>query len=427
MRPQRIVDVIRLQRALGRSQAALRTRQEERLRALVRHAYRRVPYYRSLLDGLGLRPEDIAGLDDLPRLPLLSRAALQGAPPAAFLAEGLRARDRVAVSTSGTTGEPLKMIYRRRDWTVMNLTWVRAFLAAGMSPWQKRAAFVGRRDRAEGRQWYERLGLWRRLDVSTWLDPGAWVEAVRAFRPDALVGYAMTLRVFAEAVRASGAADVRPRFVFSTGGMLDEGTRRVLREVFGAAVIDVFASVEGGCLAWECPACGGYHVSQDTLIVEVLKDGRPARPGESGEAVITNLHSWAMPLLRYRSGDQVVVSEKEPVCGRRLALLSGLQGRINDCVVFASGERISSQPFYFAIQDVPGVRRWRVRQESIDRLLVEIAPGPEFDESSARAILAGLADLVRGRMSVELSRVASFPFDPDRKFRQVESRIGSPS
>lgn len=427
MRPQQIADVIRLQRAQGRSPDVLRAGQEGKLRALVRHAYRRVPYYKRLLDGLGLRPEDIAGLDDLPRLPLLSRAVLQGASPGELLAEGLRARDCVAVSTSGTTGEPLKMIYRRRDWTVMNLTWVRAFLAAGMSPRHKRAAFVGRRERAEGRHWYERLGLWRRLDVSTWLDPGTWVEAVRGFRPEALVGYTMTLRVFAEAVRAAGAADIRPRFVFSTGGALGHGTRRILRDVFGAAVVDVFASVEGGCLAWECPTCGGYHVSQDTLIVEVLKDGRPAGPGESGEAVITNLHSWAMPLIRYRTGDQVVVSEREPVCGRKLALLSGLQGRINDCIVFASGERISSQPFYFAIQDVPGVRRWRVRQESIDRLLVEIEPGPGFDDSSARLIQAGLTDLVRGRMSVELSRVSSFPFDPDRKFRQVESRIGSPS
>jgi len=237
----------------------------------------------------------------------------------------------------------------------------------------------------------------------------------------------MTLRVFAEAVRELGVTDVRPRLVFTTGGMLEESTRRILQDVFGAQVIDIFASVEGGCLAWECRTCGGYHLSEDTLIIEVLKDGRPARPGESGEAVITNLHSWAMPLIRYRSGDEVTLAEAEPSCGRRLKLLSGIQGRVNDCIVFKTGERISSQPFYFAVQDVPGVRRWRITQESIDRLQVEIEPGPEFSEASERAIVGSLTDLVRSMMSVTLSRVSSFPFDPDRKFRQVQSKIAGPA
>jgi phenylacetate-CoA ligase len=305
----------------------------------------------------------------------------------------------------------------------MNLTWVRAFLAAGLSPWEKRAAFVGRREPAEGKQWYEHLGLWRRLDVSTWLDRSSWIEAVRSWKPAALVGYVMTLRVFAESVREAGATDIRPRLVFATGGMLDDETRRILRDVLGAEVVDVFASVEGGCLAWECRDCGGYHLSEDTVIVEVLKDGRPARPGESGEAVITNLHSWAMPLIRFQTGDDVAPAEAAPSCGLRLPLLSGVQGRVNDCIVFKTGERISSQPFYFAVQDVPGVKRWRITQESIDRLLVEIEPGAGFDEAAERAIVGSLEQLVRGTMAVTLSRVASFPFNPDRKFRQIRSKL----
>jgi phenylacetate-CoA ligase len=139
--------------------------------------------------------------------------------------------------------------------------------------------------------------------------------------------------------------------------------------------------------------------------------------------VITNLHSWAMPLIRYRSGDEVTLAETEPACGRTLRLLSGIQGRVNDCIVFKTGERMSSQPFYFAVQNVPGVRRWRITQESLDRLLVEIEPAPEFGEASERAIVGNLTDLVRGEMSVALARVSSFPFDPARKFRQVQSKI----
>ncbi len=375
------------------------------------------------MDGLELKPEDIRNAEDLRRLPLLSRDSLQRAPAAEFLAENIDPRTYVSVTTSGTTAQPLKVLYRREDWTIMNLTWVRAFLASGMSSWQKRAAFIGRRDPAEGRHWYEYFGFWRRKDISTWLDQEAWIEAVRRWKPAALVGYAMTLRVFAEAVQRHRILDVRPKFAFSTAGILDDVTRRILNDVLGAKVIDIYASVEGGCVAWECRACGGYHLSEDTLIVEILKDGRPARPGESGEAVITNLHSLAMPLIRYRTGDEVTLSQKEPSCGRRLPLLAGIQGRVNDCIVFRTGERLSSQPFFFAVQDVPGVGRWRITQESFDCLHVEIEPMPEFNESSKRTIVKNLTDLVRQEMSITISLVSSFPFDADLKFRQVQSKM----
>jgi phenylacetate-coenzyme A ligase PaaK-like adenylate-forming protein len=427
MHPYQILDGIRLLSAQRMSPEAVQAGQEKKLRALIHQAYHHVPFYRRIMDAHKLKPEDIQNAVDLQRLPLVSRDSLVRATAADITAGNIDLRRCVSPTTSGTSGQPLKVLFRREDWTIMNLTWVRAFLASGMSPRQKRAAFTGRRDSAEERHWYEYLGLWRRKDISTWLDRKAWIDAVRGWKPAALVGYSMTLRVLAEAVRKYGASDVRLKYVFSTAGILDDVTRAILKDVFGAQVIDIYASVEGGCLAWECRVCGGYHLSEDTLIVEILKDGRPARPGESGEVVITNLNSFAMPLIRYRHGDEVTLAGKEPACGRRLKLLAGIQGRVNDCIILKTGERISSQPFFFAVQEVPGVRQWRITQESFDRLQVEIEPTPEFRDSSEHLIIKNLQDLVREQMSITLSLVSSFPFDPDRKFRQVQSKVGSPT
>lgn len=425
MRLHQTAAAIRLQRAQWKSPESIQAVREKKLQALLHQAYHHVPYYRKLMDGLKLKPEDIRKVEDLKRLPLLSRDTLQESPAAEFTAQNIDLGKCASPTTSGTTGHPLRVLYRREDWTIMNLTWVRAFLASGLSPRQKRAAFVGRRDPAEGKHWYEYIGLWRRRDISTWLDRRTWIEEVRKWKPAALVGYAMTLRVFAEAVRESRAADVRPEFVFSTAGILDNVTRKMLKDVFGARVIDVYASVEGGCLAWECPECGAYHVSEDTLIVEILKDGRPARPGEAGEVVITNLHSFAMPLIRYRQGDEAAPARHEPRCGRSLSLLADIQGRVNDRIIFRSGERLPSQPFFFAVQDVPGVKQWRITQESLDRLHVEIEPTPEFDDSSRQRIVNNLNDLIRREMSITVSLVSSFPSDPDHKFRQVQSKMAA--
>ena len=427
MKPYQILDGLQLLRTQWKSREEIEAIQERKLRALIRQAYDHVPYYRRIMDARKLKPGDFRTALDLERLPLLSRNDLRGAPAAEFSDGTIPPGKCVAPTTSGTTGEPLRVLYRRKDWTIMNLTWLRAFQASGMSPWQKRAAFTGSRGPEEGRHWYEYFGVWRRKDISTWLDRKAWIEAVRGWKPAALVGYAMTLHVFAEAVQKSRVSDIRPEFIFSTAGILDPATRRVLNDVFGAEVVDIYASIESGCLAWECRECRGYHLSEDTLVVEILKDGRPARPGESGEVVITNLHSFAMPLIRYRNGDEAALAGHEPRCGRGLRLLAGIQGRVNDCVVFKSGERLSSQPFFFAVQDIPGVRRWRITQESFDRLHLEIEPTPEFDDSARQRILGNLKDLLRGEMSVTLSLVSSFPFDPDRKFRQVRSKLAGGS
>jgi phenylacetate-CoA ligase len=258
------------------------------------------------------------------------------------------------------------------------------------------------------------------------VSPDVWLSEVSRWRPHAIMGYVNVLRLFGESVLQAGGAGISPRLVFTTSELLDEGSRSFLGSVFKAPVFNIYASAEAGCMAWECPRCGAMHISSDTVVFEVLKDGHPVGAGEEGEVVVTNLHSYTMPFIRYRQGDLARMSARQPACGRNLPLLDAIEGRQDDCIVLPEGRRISYSPFYYCVQSTPGLRRWRIVQEDLHTLRVELEPGPGFDPAARAVIAANLRNVVGLDMAITVDVVASLTPEPGRKFRSVSSRVGRP-
>ncbi len=423
MYPYQIYDLFKLLRTQWKSPEAIKKLQEAKLKRLIHHAYQKVPYYHERLDSHGIRPQDIRKVEDLQILPLTSKKELQALSLEEKIAQGIDPERCKSFRTSGTTGLPLEIYFRQADWTLMNLTWGRAFVAAGMSPLHKRGTLSGKKDAKKRKSWYEHFGLFRTRDISTWQEPEEWIEELRDWKPQVLMGHVMVLRFLGEALQRSRNQDVAPNVVVSTSEALDHFSRQYLKSVFRCKILDVYAAYETGCIAWECEACSGYHMSSDTLVVEVLRDGRPVPPGGEGEMVVTNLHSYAMPFIRYRLGDLVVPSGKDPVCGRGFPLLERIQGRSDDCIVLRNGQKIASPPLYYAITPAAGVRRWRVIQEDWDRLRVEIEPDAAFGKDSQQLIQNNLRSLLGDRMKIEMALVDSIVTHPSLKFRSVSSKI----
>lgn len=306
----------------------------------------------------------------------------------------------------------------------MNLSWKRAYLASGMSPRDRIAAFIGSRQNETGKRWHERLGFFPRREISTWLEPHQWVDVLRAWHPQVITGYVMTLRLLADFLCDHEITEVRPRLLFHTSALLDDSSRSLFSRVFGCRVIDMYGSEEAGCIAWECRTCAEYHLSADMLIVEVLKDGRPAQPGEQGEVVITNLHSRAMPFIRYRQGDMVTVSGNSPRCGSSFPLITRIDGRIEDFLVLRTGRRMSPHPFYHCIDPVPGIKSWRILQERAGTMRLELVAGDDLIPGSLEKITKDLIALTQGQMEVEVATVDDIPVVAGAKFLAITSRAG---
>ena len=423
MRPHQVSDLFRMQRLQRRSPSRIRQVREKKLRSLVRHAYAKVPYYRELFDSVKIKPDDIRTPEDLAHLPQTSRAHLQDLDLKEKTAMGA-ALDRCRVSsTSGTTGIPLQIYLDRDDASLMGLAWARAFMAGGMKPWYRTAAFIGQEEVKTKSSWYEHLGLWRRLEISSGWDPAERVDRLQVWKPEVIVGYVMTLKILAEYIQKHGITGIHPELIFHSSAVLDPHSRRRLESVFQCRIVDVYGSDEAGCIAWECDECGGYHVSEDMVIVEIVKDGNPAPPGESGEVVITNLNSRVMPFIRYRQGDVCRLLDKEPVCGRTFALLDKVAGRTDDFIVLPGGQKISPHPLYHCIDPVSAVKRWRLVQESPGSVRLEIEPGEGFGEDSESVIRSCLARILGEAVRIQVSVVETIAVDPYMKFRAVSSNV----
>lgn len=407
-----------------RSPAGLRRVQERKLRRLVRHAYEHVAHYREAMDERGLRPDDIRGLEDLARLPILTKERLQSLPVEAKTADNVDLGHCREFMTSGTTGLPLRFYVTARDLTYRNLVCARTHKAAGIGPRDKIAVIAGDLKVNRRVSFRQRLGLWRRREISSWLGPDAWIEEMLSWKPTAIIGRVTTLRILGERMRDRGIDGIRPRIILSSAEMLDDGSRRFFRETFGSRVVDHYGCFETGCAAWECRVCGGYHVNADFIILEALApDGRPARPGEPGEVIVTNLHNLAMPFIRYRQGDDVVPSAKPARCGRGFPLLDRIDGRRDDRIVRLDGRRIPPQAVYHVLIPVPGVRRWRVEQNVPGRVTVLVEPREDFGPQAERVLVDTMQTLIGKDMAVDVVLVERFEADPARKTRTITVRI----
>src|SRR5262245_19974569 len=169
------------------------------------------------------------------------------------------------------------------------------------------------------------------------------------------------------------------------------------------------------------------HVNAESVYVEVLCDGRPARPGEAGSVVVTDLLNRAQPILRYQVGDVAVMSDRRCPCGRGLPLLERLEGREADYVVTASGELISgiSLTENFALH-VPGVAQLQIIQHAVEQFRFRIVRGPDFGPASLRR----LGELVEERFgpgsAYECEYVEYIPQEPSGKYRFCISHVPNP-
>ncbi len=424
MKVLHIYDLFCLLRNQWKNPQNLRRIQEKKLRRLIHHAYHHVPYYRDLFDSQKLKPTDIRSRKDLSLLPLTSRCTLHDLPIKEKTADNIDLSRCEHSSTSGTTGIPLKIYKTSYDSTIMSLSWARSFLSAGMMPWYKIAAFVGRADTKKKKSWYEYVGLWRRKEIFAGDSPREWIEQLRKLNPQVLVGYVMTLKMLGETLQNFLIQDIRPELIFHSSAILDDFSREYFQSVFHAKVIDIYGSDEAGCIAWECGTCGAYHVCEDMVHLEILKAGQPAPLGEEGDIVITNLHSYAMPFIRYKQEDVGSLSKKKSRCGRALPLFQHITGRVDDFILLKNGQKISPHTLYHCVDPVSGVRRWRITQEELGRITIEVEPVQGFCEEARKKITDNIQGLTGMALDVEIIPVDSIPVDYASKFRAVISKLG---
>jgi len=435
--------VMALQYQFDRSQfwpvTRLRAMQFAQLHQLASHAFRTMPFWRARLSGAGFDPAAPLTEEIWSRLPVLSRREVQSEGARLFCLSVPPDHGGISeLTTSGSSGMPVRtrttrllqrfwdaLVLRDAIWHDLDLTAKYAIIRNDTAPdaspphgrlvpdWGR--AFAG---------FPTAPAALLDLKRANTADQVAWLQREQ---PAYLMSYPSNLDLLArhclaEGIRLPGLRAVRP-----FGEVVTDEVREVMVTAWGAPVIDAYSAVETGMMALQCPhaAANGqvlFHVLSEGLLLEVLsEDGRPCVPGEVGRVVVTQLHNFVQPLLRYEIGDYVEVGAP-CACGRGLPVLNRIIGKTIDRFVLPNGERhfrtgVNRLTRSASIIQVQVVQTSRTAMEI--RVVLR-APLTTAEEADLRAALIAM---LGHPFDVTVVEVAEIPRHPSGKFRSFISDV----
>lgn len=402
--------------------------QLDRLRQLLTQAQNHVPYYRELFAKLNFDIRTIASLDDLQRLPFLTKAIIRQNQ------EQLKADNAehlARFNTGGSSGEPLIFFignerishdvaakWRATRWWDVDIG--DPEIVVWGSPIE-----LTSQDRV--RQIRDRLLRTRLLPAFEMNEANldGFVDTIRATRPVMLFGYPSSLSLIARHAEKRGKTmnKLGIKVAFVTSERLYDHQRDDIARVFGCPVANGYGGRDAGFIAHQCPQ-GGMHLTAEDIIVEIVdKDGKSVPKGEAGEVVVTHLATGEFPFIRYRTGDVAVLSAKSCACGRGLQMLDEIQGRTTDFVVAADGTIMHGLAVVYPIRDIPGIASFKVVQETLQRIVVHIVPGDNCGPDVEALISTGIKARLGKSVDVEVLRVGDIPREKSGKYRYVQSLV----
>lgn len=402
-----------------------------RLNELLIHARNNSTYYGKQLRHLDL---PLKSLEDVSRIPILSKADIQGNFEALQCSNIPRKRFELS-RTGGSTGEPTYYYWDRRgmDWNRASV--YRSAEWAGVALGERTIQMSGSHfDYSQAQKTFNRivylLQRYRDYPVAFLTEElmDRYLEGISRWQPTSIWGYASGIHSFARHIQKHHPNASFPylKALITSSETLHPQQRETINSVFGAGKVhDNYGSREM-YMGAECRAHNGYHLHAEVLLLEVVdKNNQPCPPGEVGRIVITDLANHVFPFIRYEIGDVGAMAEDTPCsCGVTLPRLAKVEGRIADLIVLP--DRILTPPnITVLMSDLRGVKSYQLRQDKRDELRLLVVPDDAYSESVGQYVVGALRQLAGSNVSVQLELVPEIPVSQSGKRRYVISSVSS--
>jgi phenylacetate-CoA ligase len=409
--------------------------QRARLHSLLVHAASHVPFYAERLHSADFRPDRPLTEEIWRRLPVITRHEVQCS------AERLKARAMprghgpIAEShTSGSTGIPLCVLktgLSRLFWdavTARDMIWQQRKKSR---PWHAiryvegdSASYPnGSTSTSWGRVAHilGQTGPGFGLNIMT--DPFDQIEWLRRNPPSYLLTYPSNLKALLQATDSQGVVFPQLKQVITVAESLPGGLRQQCREQWGARICDLYSAAEVGYIAIQAPKGDHYLVPEEVVRVELLDDaGDPVAPGESGRVVVTPLHNYAMPLIRYDIGDYARRGARSS-CGRTLPVIEQILGRVRNMLVYPDGRKIWPSFQAGRFREIAPVRQYRVIQRASDRLELQVAAERVLSEHERAALADMLLGGVQHPFHVDVTEHAKIARSAGGKYEDFRNEV----
>src|SRR3990167_1934564 len=417
---QDFVYLYQFQKNTWKSRSELEDIQSKKLRALIKHAYQNVRFYREAFIERNLHPDDIKTAHDLVKLPIVRKKVLQQLPQD-FFAKNYNIKQCRKSRTSGSTGIPLTLYTSTTDESYNKTVNFRAMMENGLKLTHKVMA-ISHPESFTHKAWFQKIGIYRKENLSVYNSTERNVRKFVEYSPDLLIGYPSVLSVMADYITKNNIRITPTKKIFTSAEILFDGMRKKIVSIFGCDVIDLYGCTELRRLAWECSKHEGYHADIDFAVIEIIKD--TFLEGEDGSILVTGLHNYAMPLIRYQNGDVAQVSQQERCsCGRGLPLIGKIKGRMDDMIILPSGRVISPRSIN-VLDYIEGINRYRIIQEEKGLFVVQIEKNERFSEQTLHDIEEQIRKgCFNEYVTIQIKEVEKIPQEKSGKIRTVISKV----
>lgn len=398
------------------------------LGALLAHAFENVPFYRRRIEESIGHPSTIKSMADFEKLPLLEKKDIKS-HFRELTASNYRLADLIEDSSGGSTGENISFYEDRDELAHRYAATIRSDSWAGYSLGTRYAQIWGSvldiNKSARMKRYFDRL-LLRRLFISSFHlsdeDLERAIASIRLFKPKVIIGYPSPLYRLAKYMDERDISLGSVVAVISSAETLYDYQREKIESVLGCRIFNRYGCREFGPIASECENHQGLHIFTDRFIVETLPLGNSGGE-ENHELVITDLHKYGMPLIRYRIGDLAVPTGRMCPCGRGFPLLQKIEGRTFDMIRSINGNHISGTFWTLLFRSVPGINMFQVVQKAIDTIEIKLESSDSIPADAVKELQRAIMDKCGAGTQVNIEIVPKIFPGKSGKLRFIISEI----
>lgn len=370
--------------------------QEIRLKRILLHAYRNVPYYHNVLGKAKVVVGGKINLDNFNKIPILTKEIIRREGKNLY-SRDCKKRNSYENTSGGSTGEPVKFLQDRRYWIgTMAGAWFQNSFVDNY-PCKQLKLWGSERDILQGgygikgvfKNWvYSRkyLNAFKMSEENM----KNYIQEINLYKPIIIEAYVQSIYEMSKFARENKLNVYSPKGIIVSAGTLYPEMKKLIEDVFGCPIFNRYGSREVGDMACSCDKDEGLHLSIFSNYVEILdKKLKPCKPREIGKVYVTMLNNYSMPLIRYDIGDVAVPSKKQKCsCGRGLPLIESVRGRDVNLFKTRKGDLVDGEYFTHLFYLKNWVERFQVVQKDYD--LIEIKIVGNKDKKEMKKIERGI-------------------------------------
>ena len=402
-----------------------------RLQKIIRIAYEHTPYWREIMDANQIRPADVRTFEVLKRFPILEKQTLREHREEMVWREGGK---RVQlVRTSGSTNEALEFYTSSTREAHINAARMRGHKWVGIPRGDREMYYWGapielsKQDRLKRlRDWMVNDGLTNGFEVDPECLKGYYQHWLR-WCPQCLFGYPSTF-VLTVTMSNNLCLDLKVlqgrglKVIVTTSEMLTECDRQIISDGFGVPVYDSYGLREAGLIGHECEQ-QTMHCMDEQLFLETVDPHTMEPVDGEGELVVTNLVGAVFPIIRYRTGDIVTLSDKTCPCGRSLSGVKISGGRAVEFIVTKEGKWVVGYSFIYIARSVKGIVKFQVIQEKLGEIVIRLAVDQNFPEDGIEQVKNQAAKRLASSDDIIVEIVDDIEPALSGKYRPVISKV----